>query len=750
MRSNRILKYINIAIGVIAVAALSAGYWFLYRPLGETSGEVHTLISKRATISRDALGAPHIAAESTEDALFAQGWAASQDRLWQMESLRRFAGGEVAEIFGVAGLEIDREARNLRMRRIAEEAERAMPAADRKWFAAYARGVNAYIESHRGRLPIEFTLLGLQPRPWRVADSVLIGLHMVRDLTSSFKDELLKRLLLAGGDKAKVDFLMPVRSGTEQQPGSNAWALSGKLTASGRPLLANDMHLQWAIPGIWHIAYIEAADGYHAGGVTLPGVPGIVVGHNRDIAWGITNLHYDVQDLYEEKFDERTGAYLFQGQTEQARAEREIILVKGARPVEAIVWVTRHGPLMVTQDKLGPDRNVSGLQAKEHLALRWAAAEPASFQYPFMEIGRARNWTEFRAALSRFSSPGSNFVYADVNGNIGYQAAGRLPIRKGWPGDLPVDGSSGNFEWQGFIPFEELPSSYNPPSGMIVTANQNPFPADYRYPVAGNFASPYRAAQIRALLAAGRGWRAEDMPAVQKDVYSAFSHFLARQIVAACDRRKVSNPSLSGAIALLREWNGQMEKNLPQPLLVTLAYPRLRRAAGDAASPGKGLIYDVQLAPAVIERLLRERPAGWVKDWDELLVRSLDEAVEEGSRSQGPDVKRWIYGKYTEMTITHPIGNNLPWAKQYFNLGPVELSGSATTVKQTTRRLAPSMRMAADLDDWERSWLNLPIGESGQVLSSHYKDQWDRYYAGRSYPMQFGKVDAKSVLTLVP
>jgi penicillin amidase len=405
---------------------------------------------------------------------------------------------------------------------------------------------------------------------------------------------------------------------------------------------------------------------------------------------------------------------------------------------------------MVTQDKLGPDRSVAGLRPKEHLALRWTASEPGAFQFPFLDLNRASNWTEFRAALSRLQGPGSNFVYADVDGNIGYQAAGRLPIRKGWSGDLPVDGASGRYEWQGYIPFEDLPSSFNPPAGMIVTANQNPFPADYPYPVSGGFASHYRSAQIRALLGSRRGWQPSGLISIQKDVYSAFSHFLARQIAAACERRKVSNPALAGALAALRGWNGQMEKDLPQPLLVTLAYQRLRRALGDSAAPGKGLLYDVQMAPAVVERLLRERPAGWVKDWDELLVRSLDEAVEEGSRSQGPNVERWIYGKYTEITITHPIGNTLPYFKKYFNIGPFELSGSATTVKQISRRLGPSMRMAVDLGDWERSLLNLPAGESGQVLSPHYRDQWGHYYNGLSFPMPFDKVEAKSVLELIP
>jgi penicillin amidase len=558
---------------------------------------------------------------------------------------------------------------------------------------------------------------------------------MFRNLTTSWRDDLIKRTMLARGDAAKINFLLPPRTGSEAQPGSNAWAIAGRLTASGKPILANDMHLEFSLPGIWYMAHLQAP-GYNAAGVSLPGTPGIIVGHNDRIAWGITNLHYDVQDLYVERMDDRTGQYLFRGKAEQARAERELILVKGAVPVEHTVLVTRHGPLLPGT-------------GHERLSLRWSAAEPGVFQFPFLDIGRARNWQEFTAAISRFPGPGSNLVYADVDGNIGYHAAGKLPIRKGWLGDLPVDGSSGEFEWQGFIPFEELPSAFNPPSGMIVTANQNPFPVDYPYAVNGNFASHFRSKQIREMLSARRGWKPQEMLAIQKDVYSDFGHYLAQALVAAYDKRKATNPSLTDAIALLRGWDGQMDQKLACPLLVTLAYQHLRRAVAETASKAQST-YDSQMAPAVIDKLLRTRPAGWFRDWDEALVRSLADAMDEGQRIQGPKVNKWNYGKYTELTITHPILHQLPLAGKYFDIGPAPMSGSSTTVKQTTRRLGPSMRMAADLSDWDRSLLNILIGQSGQALSSHYKDQWDRYYVGESYPMQFGKVDGAAVLRLAP
>jgi len=738
---NRLLKYINTGIAVLILLAAFGVYWIAWRPLPQTSGTIRARVAQKVTVRFDSLGEPHITAANLDDVLFAQGYLTAQERMWQMDGLRRLAAGDLAEIVGAAALPSDREARWLRLRRIAEDAYVTLPPGDRAALEAYARGVNAYLEAHRDRIPLEFKVLGYQPRPWGAVDSILIGLHMFRDLTTTYKDEILKQKMLEGGEAAKVNFLFPARSGFElapgidAHPGSNAWAIAGSHTASGKPLVSSDMHLEFSIPGIWYLVHLEAP-GLNVAGVSLPGAPGVIVGHNDRIAWGVTNLHYDVQDLYIEKFDDRTGRFEFRGKVMQARPERELISVRNARPVELINWVTVHGPIRA--------------EGKLRLALRWTAAEPGIFQFPFLEIDRARNWQEFTNAVRRFPGPGQNFVYGDVDGNIGYHASGLLPIRKGYAGDVPVDGASGNFEWQGFIPFEQLPTSFNPPDGLIVTANQNPFPPDYPYPVNGNFASPYRSRQIRNMLTGRNGLQPQDTLAVQKDVYSAFSDHLAQSLVRAYEQRGKGRADLADAVALLRAWNGQMDKGRPEPLVVSLAYEHFRRAMAERASPGNGAIYQLQMAPAVVEKLLRTRPAGWFQDYDEALVDNFADAVEEGRRMQGSDVRKWVYGRYLELLIAHPIGHRLPGLARFFDVGPVEMSGASTTVKQTTRRLGPSERMNADLGDWERSLMNLPIGESGHVLSRHYKDQWDAYYNGTSFPMQYRKVEVKSVLEFVP
>jgi penicillin G amidase len=736
VHSASVLKYINLSIAVLLVLVLGAVYWIAYRPLPKTSGEISAPIAASASIARDAIGVPHITAGQWEDAIFLQGYATAQDRLWQMDVLRRLAAGELSEVLGAATLDLDREARRLRMRGIAEEDVRALTPADRAIFAAYARGVNYFIETHRHELPLEFTVLGYDPRPWSIVDSLLCGVQMYRSLTSTWREELRKMAMMAGGDPAKVTLLYPARAGTEFQPGSNAWVVSGKLTATGKPILANDPHLEWSIPATWYQVHLKAP-GLDVTGVSLPGVPAVIIGHNQRIAWGVTNLGFDVEDLYIEKIDPQTGRYLFRGQVEQARSESEWIRVKGARAVEFRQWVTRHGPVAFSENG-------------RYFAVRWTAAEPGGFAFPFLDLNRAGNWKEFTAALARYPGPGQNFVYADVEGNIGYQATGMLPIRKNFDGDVPLDGASGDYEWDGFIPFDQLPASYNPARGWIVTANQNPFPENYPFRVSGEFGSPYRAREIRDRLLARNGWKPEEMLGVEKDVYSAFSSFLARQIVAAYDRKKPNKGDLAEAVALLRSWNGQMEKQTPEPLVITLAYDELRKAAVHAAWPGGPDVYEPYMAPVAIQKIVEAGGLGFFHDQDEALLAALGAGIEEGKKTQGSNLAKWDYGRYNMLTIKHPVGSRLPLVGEYFNIGPVEMSGSSTTIKQTSTALGPSMRCIADLSNWEGSLNDSDIGQSGQILSRHYKDQWDAYYVGRSFPMQFGRVDAQQVLRVTP
>jgi len=731
--STPLLRAVNLSIAVLLLALLGAVYWYVWRPLPETSGNITAPIHGPATITRDSHGVPHIRASSWEDAVFLQGFAMAQDRMWQMDATRRLAGGDLAEVVGPLAVEGDRDARRLRMARIADAQEQNMTPSTRAVFAAYARGVNAFLETNRRRLSPEFTLLNYEPRPWRIRDSILAALQINRDLTSSWRDDMAKYHLEQIADPQRVSYLYPLRTGGEVQPGSNAWVVSGAHTASGKPILANDPHLNWTMPSTWYQIQLTAPD-LDVVGMTLPGVPAVIIGHNQFIAWGVTNLGFDVQDLYREHINMQNGQYEAQGHVAQAAIERDVIIVKGAPPIENLTLVTRHGPIFLSE-------------GTESYSLRWTAAD-AELDFPLLDLDRAKNWDEFNAVLARFPGPGQNFVYADVQGNIGYHAAGHLPIRKNCLGDVPVDGFRDECEWQGYIPYDDLPHVFNPSSGVIVTANQNPFPADYKWPVNGKFASKYRTQQIHALLSSHEKWQPVDMIAVQKDVFSSLMHFIARQAVAASDKHPGSTSQIKDAVDLLRAWNGQMEKGTAAPMVIALLYDDLRTAVSQKASAGDW--QTSYLAPEVIERLLRERPPGWFADYDAQLVHSLTAAVAAGEKLHGSKVSRWDYGQFNQLTLRQPVLGQLPLIGKYLNVGPSPMSGSSTTIKQTSQRLGPSMRMVVDLADLDHSLANITVGESGNPLSGHYKDQWQAYWSGKSFPMEFHNVEAKKVLTITP
>ncbi len=730
---SRLVRVVNVAIAVAAVLIAGAVYWYALRPLPKTSGEIAAPIAKAAVIRRDARGIPHIEASSWQDAIFLQGYVTAQDRLWQMDVIRRFGAGELAEVFGPGALESDIRSRRMRMRAIAQIGAGRLNDDERELLAEYARGVNWFIETHRGDYSLEFSLPGhaYNPRPWTVSDSLLIGLVMFRELTDLSRFEFaLGQAFARAKNPAKLATLFPAVEGEYVSPGSNAWAVSGRHTPDGVPILANDPHLPTGIPGTWHLVHLKAP-GLNVSGAALPGLPCVITGHNDRIAWGVTNLETDVLDLYIEQMDPRNGTYLFQGRIEQAQLDRETIPVRGRKPAELEIWVTRHGPVVAT----GGGKSYS---------MKWSAAE--GFHFPFLSIDRAQNWDQFRTALSMYSGPAQNFVYADRAGNIGYQASGRVPIRRGFDGNVPLDGSSGKFEWEGYIPYEQLPSLYNPPSGMIATANQNPFPPDFAYRVDGGFADPYRVRQIRARLTAKEKLSVDDMLAIQKDVYSAYDAFLAHQAIRAFARLGSRDGMVRAAVRILRRWNGQMEKSEAAPMITELLSNRLRQRLMESPMP------DILPRPQILETLLRTRPRGWVAndDWDTWLIANFAIALHAGRRAQGSHLERWRWGRMLEWKLDHPVGQSLPFFSRFFDLGPVEMSGSGSTVKQTLRSFGPSERMVVDLGDLDRSVQNLAVGESGFVASAHYKDQWPAYYVGKSFPMQFDHVDAKDVLRVRP
>ena len=752
---ERSLKYINFLILALLILALAVVGWFGWRTLPTVSGTVEAPIGASGRIVRDALGVPHIEAQSIDDALFLQGYATAQDRLWQMDAIRRSTAGELAEIVGKAALPLDLRARRVGFARTARVQESNLRPEDRAVFAAYARGVNYYIDTHRDKLPPEFAILRYEPEPWSIRDSILVGLRMAEDLTTSWKADLDKARMASEVAKtfpqldemqlhALVDGLFPVRAGNEVLSGSNAWVVSGNRSETGKPILANDTHLGVAFPSVWTMVHLKAPGDSGAdldvAGLTLPGIPGVIIGHNQRIAWGVTNLGADVQDIYEERMDLNTGAYQWGKQVRQANRVLEVIRVKGEANVQVNVFVTQHGPVVSTSTEAPYRRNLS---------MQWTALDPDYFEFPFLELNRAHDWQSFRKALSRYNGPGQNFVYADVDGNIGYQAAARIPRRTNAPGDLPLPGYTGEHEWAGYLSFDELPSIYNPPSGRIVTANQNPFPPGMEMGSGARFASPHRANQIIARLDSQAKWSAAGMLTVQKDVYSPYYAFLAKSVVAAADRTKAATGSVAEAVEILREWNGQAEPDQAGAGIARIFSLELRAAILKRLAP-EWKEADIGMDDAVVERIVRTRDPLYSGDFDAWLVELLGKTLESNRERLGGTPANWKYREIMRWNLEHPVFSRIPLVGRYFSIGRVAMSGSPSSPKQIGPNNGPSERFVADLSDWDQSFCNVLIGMSGHPLSKHYKDQWKAFYYGTSFPFPFRHVEPSDVLEFRP
>ncbi len=793
-----------VPIFLLSLAVLSAAAFVLWfritalTALPRLDGDVMVAgLTAPVTVVRDTTGTPHIRAAYFDDLFLAQGYVTAQDRLFQMDLSRRYAAGELSEILGsplVRGeaaarlLEHDRQQRFLQVRRVAEWTAAQAGADDRRSYEAYARGVNAFVEQNRDRLPIEFRVLGYQPRRWTPVDSILVGAnisqmmnsqfpvewrrnrfarhlspHMLNDLyvNDSPRDRApgegwgaawetiaairmwdhgnlwrkpdtmpasLEAILRTGIADATADNLMDAGF----RPGSNNWVVSGRYTASGRPMLSNDMHLPHSIPGIWYQAHIVVG-GYNVIGYTLPGLPYVIGGHNGHIAWGFTNLGPDVQDLYVENFNSR-GEYETPSGWVKPEIRREVIRVKGRPDVVVGVEVTRHGPIVTPILKDEPRK----------LALRWIAYEiPQGL--PFFHLGTARNWQEFRAALSRFVAPAMNVVYADIAGNIGYQAAGRIPIRASGNGLALVPGNDDTHEWIGYIPWDEMPSVFNPPGGILVTANSRITPRGYKYFVANQWMSPHRTERIyrvlEAWVAEGRKLTTSDMLGLQTDVYSDFDLLLARELVRAVLNDTHASERAREAAEILKSWDGRV---LPDSAAAGLISAARKKMSELVLKPrlGEDYIYYRWFGETSFwENLVRRRPTEWlppdISGYDRLYVAVMEEAVAD--RNTPPDLETLTYGARFPLEMNHPIFGSIPILGNDAGPGRVPQRGNGNTVNQAGATFGPSQRLTVDFGDLDRTTSNIVTGQSGQIFSPHYMDQFRLWLQGRTLPLPYSE-----------
>jgi penicillin amidase len=510
-------------------------------------------------------------------------------------------------------------------------------------------------------------------------------------------------------------------------PGSNNWVVSGAHTASGKPLLSNDMHLELMIPNVWYEAHLTAGD-FDVAGVTMPGVPYVIVGHNQRVAWGFTNLGPNVEDLYVEKFNDK-GEYLTPQGWVQPEHRQEIIRVKG-RPEESVdVVVTRHGPI------------ISDLIAGESrkLALKWTVHDPKAAQIPFFAIDSAKNWQDFEAAFSQFGAPGQNVVYADVDGHIGYQATGFIPIRATGDGSVPVAGEDDSHEWTGYVPYDKLPSVYDPPSGIIATANGRITPDGYPYPLSIEWMSPFRTQRIYKLLSTGKKFTSPDMLAIQTDVVSTFDRFCAERFVYAVDHTPKASPRAKSAAELMRAWDGAMDTDSAAATIAVFARDKLEELLLQPKLGNEWKDYKWFMSPAWLENILTHQPPRWLPQgyfsYDDVLTAAVEAAVNDASAPRS--LATWRWGRVHRVDVKHPFWSHFPILKKGAGTGSLPLSGNEQTIKQVGPHFGPSERLTVDFADLDGTTLDIVNGESGNIFDGHYNDQWDAYYHGRTFMLPF-------------
>lgn len=742
-------------------------------------------LQQAVRVQRDHWGVAHIYAQNEHDLFFAQGFVVAQDRLFQMELWKRSGEGRLAEILGPSYLQRDVNARLLRYRGDMGAEYRSYAPDTKEILEAFTSGINAYIDEIQmpggPGLPLEFQLAGFKPEPWKPSDC--LNRLAAYSMTGNGTSELLHAQLVAllGAQKASglfefdppveldpapgIDFTglspkllqnlvgsdVPLHFPETPVQGSNNWTVSGSLTATGKPLLANDPHRVIAEPSLRYIVHL-VAPGWDVIGAGEPGLPGVAVGHNENIAWGFTIFGLDQQDLYLAQLNPADpDEYKTEHGWRRMSVETEIIPVRGHAPVAVKLKFTRHGPVL-WQD------------ARRALTLHWVGAEPGTAGYlGSLSLDRAENWQEFEQAMARWKVPSENIVYADRHGNIGEHSTGLAPLRKGWTGLLPVP-EDGSFEWSGFVPNQDLPHTYNPSSGYVASANHKMIPENYPYAVGFQWAPPERFQRISEVLGAApnssRKLGIEDMENLQNDLVSLPARELQGLLKAAAG----SSPDRSTKLIL--DWDCRVTAGSGAAALYELWIAELREAiSGKMVPPVAEKALGKLSLRKTLQELSRPRPALFGKEpgaaRNQMLLQALLAAEKKLVARLGPDPRNWAWGDLHRVSFIHPLSEIVPGAAALFDRGPIPRPGDNSTVDATyfpavsfDQLSGASYREIFDLSDWDDAVaVNVP-GQSGQPASPHYDDLLALWTSGRYFPLRFSKqaVDRETsdVLELKP
>jgi penicillin amidase len=771
------------------------------------------------TVYRDRFAIPQVYAENPADLYRAQGYLHAQERFWEMDFRRHVTAGRLAELFGASRVETDTYLRTLGWRRVARAELDIIAEDSRDNLTAYASGVNAWLVEQgvlaredsasgepNGAVSLEYSVLGLQNGGYRIerwdpVDTLAWLKAMAWDLRGNMTDEFGRSALLAAGlSKEQVESLYPAypfdrhrpivdggtvvdgsfqpagRAGPAEAPiraaapeleavhaalaklptlggggrgiGSNSWVLAGTRTATGKPILANDPHLSPTQPGIWMQMGLHCECGLDVEGFTFSGVPGVVIGHNDRIAWGFTNLNPDVTDFYLERID--GNRYQVDGGWRDLDVRQETINAAGGKPVTVTIRATKHGPLLSDASK-----DMRAVWKDTAVALRWTALDPGNTIDALFTLNRAGDWQDFRRAAALFEVPAQNMVYADVNGTIGYQSPGRVPVRGKGDGKWPNPGWDSAYDWTGYVPFDELPSVRNPASGVIVTANNAVTGPQYPRFLTDDWSYGYRSQRITDMIAAAGPISLDDVQKMQFDNRNN----LAPAIVPALLRVSLSGTPAT-AQALLRDWDFQQDAGSAPAAYFNAVWRHLLADVFDELPDGRPDGHKPDGGDRwfeVMRALLANPTSAWwddkrttaVESQADILGRALRDAASELTERLGDKPSAWRWGALHTLTLRNQtFGKSGIGAVEWlFNASAVETSGGTDAVNATgwdasvgyEVNAVPSMRMIVDLGNLDGSrWVNL-TGVSGHAFSDHYTDQLELWRTGRMLPMRWSR-----------
>lgn len=813
---------IQILVGtllVLLVLVLVVGGFLLYiywgliqRPTPKANDRTQLAgLSARVEILLDKHGIPHIYAESEGDLLHAQGYLHARDRLWQMEQNRRIARGTMAEIFGESALEVDRFSRIIGFRRAAINEAAHLDAATLAAVEAYVAGINAYIEGNAGKWTAEFNLLRFLPERWQVEDVVALFKLFGWSLSTNWESELTRLQLLVKLGPMRAAELEPdyptttpmIMAAVESeemtrllstaglllneyekikpwvgQPaagmGSNSWVIAPKHSSNRRAILCNDPHLALQIPGVWYENALYSPD-LTVSGASFPGIPGVLIGHNEEIAWGLTNAFVDVQDLYLERADEdESTQFVYGDEVESATVIEETIPVRRQLQahVERVV-ITRHGPLI--SNFLG-----EGVNDVSPLALRWTGHGAGNGLRAVLQLNRAQEWDDFVAALGDWGLATQNVTYADKDGNIGYLLAGEIPVRRQNLGIVPAPGWDGSHEWTGMVPPHELPRLFNPPSGRIVVANNKIVGDDYHHFLGIDYLPGWRAARIEEILTEKDRYSLRDMEEMHVDVTSKFAASLAPFFA----QLNSDEPFIKVAIGYLRRWTFQLDAESTAGLIMHYAMLcLLDEIYGNKLDDLRDVYLGVSRSPIflmngyahrattkLVELLAAEVESPWYTDMetqrhrtrDEVLYASLAKAVKLIRAELGDNARRWNWGRVHQVRYVHPLGS-VRLFRSLFNRGPFPVGGDDTTPNQTSSapklplgfvQVTASYRQIYDVGMWDQALSVTTSGQSGHPMSPNYADQITMWLEGVYHAMPWSRdavlAAARSRIELLP